>query len=365
MTTDLTEAAAGGSSGPEGAALLSAARRRLPSYLHRLDAVIRAAARGPAPEAAQRVGDVVRAAGTECGVAFSAAGVQDGAGTALGEVLVGHRAGPGTSHVVLSAHLDLSGPPGPGIDERGRAAGRGTAGAAGLLAALAAVEVLDDLERAAFGQVVIVLAPDRASRWSGSASSMVELAGGADAVLGTDCAAAVDTFVAGREGILEVAIPATGADHRLLWQDRMAELTAGWPEVGVTVVTAGSDTVVRVRSGTGAHLAAALGAVERLAAEEPASARIRSAVPPWTVGQAGAAAQQAVQDIGRSVGLTPQWVDLEEPGETNVLGMRCPVVLDGFGPVHHRDGEDSWIDLPTVPARVALLAGLLDRLSAA
>ena len=50
-------------------------------------------------------------------------------------------------------------------------------------------------------------------------------------------------------------------------------------------------------------------------------------------------------------------------GDANLLAAHCDAVLDGLGPVGGGDHSDAeYLDLTTVPDRVALLAGLISRL---
>jgi glutamate carboxypeptidase len=63
------------------------------------------------------------------------------------------------------------------------------------------------------------------------------------------------------------------------------------------------------------------------------------------------------------VGLDVRDAEAGGCGDANLLAHHCRTVLDGLGPVGGNDHSDAeYLDLNAVPARVALLAGLVSHL---
>ena len=68
-------------------------------------------------------------------------------------------------------------------------------------------------------------------------------------------------------------------------------------------------------------------------------------------------------EVGAELGMAVQHVETGGCGDANLLAAHCDAVLDGLGPVGGGDHSDAeYLDLTTVPDRVALLAGLISRL---
>ena len=327
------------------------------------------------------------------GMAVERVAVADGG--PLGDAVVGRLRGRGRRRVLLAGHLDTVFPRGAAaarpftVDATGIARGPGVCDdAGGLLAGIAAVEVLRELGHDGFGDVVVVATPDEEIGSPGSRRLLAELGAGADVVLGLECARADGALVVGRKGVADVAVslrgraahpgiePGAGANAALA-AARLAlafdELNAGDVTVNVGVLRAGGRPNVvpasgelraEVRAFDPAEFDAALARLRRLAAEATVVAEltVEAPVPPWCATAGTHALLALAREIGVEVGVDVRAVVTGGCGDANLLAGHCDTVLDGLGPVGGGDhGEAEYLDLTTVPARVALLAGLVAR----
>ncbi|MBV1850468.1 M20/M25/M40 family metallo-hydrolase [Catellatospora tritici] len=135
------------------------------------------------------------------------------------------------------------------------------------------------------------------------------------------------------------------------------------------VVAGHARLVVDVRAAEPDAYQAALADIARLA-ETPlvdgvtATIRIVAPTPPWPGGPGTAALLRVAAKVGAELGLTVTHAATGGCADANLLAESGAPVLDGLGPVGGGDhGPDEWLDLGSVIPRVALLAGLIDRIS--
>ena len=69
---------------------------------------------------------------------------------------------------------------------------------------------------------------------------------------------------------------------------------------------------------------------------------------------------RAAQDLAGELGFSVAGASTGGVSDANLVAAVGTPVLDGLGPVGGDDhSPDEWVDLATVPQRVALLAGLI------
>lgn len=389
--------------------LLAAAKARAGVYAERLAALV-GIDRGSRDvagltAAADRVAGYLGAAG----MAVTRLRVIDPSanGTPLGDAVVARLRGRGERRVLLAGHLDTVFPRGTAaarpftVDAAGIARGPGVCDdAGGLLAGITAVEVLGELGDDRFGELVVLATPDEEIGSPGSRALLAELGAAADTVLGLECARADGSVVTGRKGVADVVVtlrgraahagvePGAGASAALAAARltlAFATLDGGGVEGGVegggvtvttgvlragerpNVVPAFGELQVDVRALDPADFAATLERMRWLAAEVAgrgvtAEVAVRAPVPPWRATSGTSRLLAVARAVGAEVGVPVRGAVTGGCGDANLLAQHCDAVLDGLGPVGGGDhGEAEYLDLTTVPARVALLAGLLAR----
>ena len=95
----------------------------------------------------------------------------------------------------------------------------------------------------------------------------------------------------------------------------------------------------------------------------PADLTVEAPVPPWRATAGTRRLLALATEVGAELGMAVQHVETGGCGDANLLAAHCDAVLDGLGPVGGGDHSDAeYLDLTTVPDRVALLAGLISRL---
>lgn len=317
-------------------------------------------------------------------------------GRRYGPVVVGRRTGTGTARVVLFAHLDTVFPVGTATErpfriDGGRAFGPGVCDdGAGVAAALAAARVLEGSGYVGFGELVVAFTPDEEVGSPASREILAQLVAGADAALCLECARENGDLVGARKGVADVLVTVHGrAAHSGVEPERgvnaaveaarlvldLQALSGSVPGLTVNVgrVASGSranivpDTAelhLEVRSVGLAELVATLDAIDARAAR-PFVEGARIAVerldvcPPLerdaTDGLAGLALA-----TGTRLGLAFEVAATGGASDANFVAALGVPTLDGLGPVGGGDhGVDEWLDLESVPERIALLAGLV------
>ncbi len=368
---------------------MAAARARTHAYVTRLEELV-------SIDSGSGDRDGLRAMADRVGAILDEAGMMVSRVPAGGpDALVGRLRGTGRGRVLLVGHLDTVFPPGTaaarpfGVDASGVARGPGVCDdVGGLLAGVAAVEVLRDLERCTFGEVVLLATPDEEIGSPGSRDLLAEFGEWADVALGLECARANGALVSGRKGVADVAVRVVGrAAHAGIEPGAgisaalaVARLTLAvddingrWSDVTVNagvlragerpnIVAAEGTLVAEVRAERTSHFDGALAAIRDLAAAETVdtTVTVEAPVPPWSATGGTRRLLDRARRVGADIGLDVQHTVTGGCGDANLLALHCDTVLDGLGPVGGNDhSADEYLDLTSVPSRVALLAGLI------
>lgn len=317
-------------------------------------------------------------------------------GRRFGPVVVGRRLGTGTARVVMFAHMDTVFSEGTASERPfrvtdGIAYGPGVCDdVAGIAAGIAAARVLGRLGYAGYGELVLVLTPDEEVGSPASREILADVVRGADAALCLECARENGDLVGARKGVADVLITVQGrAAHSGVEPERginaaveaarllldLQALHGGTDGLTVNVgrVVSGSranivpesaELHVEVRAAALADLVGALDAIDERA-RHPFVEGARIAVTrmdvcpplerPATDGLAALARQ-----VGGRLGLSFDVAATGGASDANFVAALGVPTLDGLGPVGGGDHSiDEWLDLASVPDRVALLAGLV------
>lgn len=317
-------------------------------------------------------------------------------GRRYGPVVVGRRRGTGTARVVLFAHMDTVFPAGtagerPFRIDGGTAYGPGVCDdIAGIAAGLAAARVLDGLGYEGYGELVLALTPDEEVGSPASREILADAVRGADAALCLECARENGDLVGARKGVADVLVSIRGrAAHSGVEPERginaaveaarllldVQAMSGGAPGLTVNVgkVASGSranivpeqaELHVEVRATGLAELLSTLDAIdERGRHPFVEGARIEvtrlDVCPPLERSATDELAARA-REVGDLLGLSFDVAATGGASDANFVAALGVPTLDGLGPVGGGDhGVDEWLDLGSVPERVALLAGLV------
>ena len=317
-------------------------------------------------------------------------------GRRYGPVVIARRRGTGTARVVLFAHMDTVFPAGTAAErpfriDGGVAYGPGVCDdIAGIAAGLAAARVLDGLGYDGYGELVLALTPDEEIGSPASREILAEVAEGADAALCLECARENGDLVGARKGVADVLVSIRGrAAHSGVEPERginaaveaarllldVQALSGAEPGLTVNVgkVASGSranivpehaELHVEVRATGLAELVRTLDAIdERGRRPFVEGARIdvtRLDVCPPLERSATDDLAGLAREVGERLGLTFDVAATGGASDANFVAALGVPTLDGLGPVGGGDhGVDEWLDLSSVPERVALLAGLV------
>ncbi|HXV92983.1 MAG TPA: M20/M25/M40 family metallo-hydrolase [Pseudonocardia sp.] len=385
---------------PEGTALLAASWGRFHVFATRLEALTNIDSGSRDVEGLRLMADHVADYAAECGMTVTRVPTRDAEGEPLGEALVARKRGSGGRRVLLAAHLDTVFPAGTAaerpfsVDEHGHARGPGVCDdIGGLLAGITAIEVLDEAGFDDYGEIVLLATPDEEIGSIGSREIIARLGREADVVLALECARATGELVSGRKGVADVRVrlrgraahsgiePGAGASAALgaaRVAVEMDRLNDRWPDVTVNVgvlqagerpniVASEGELRAEVRAMDTAHFDAAIAALHEISARHcgpgvEATVTVEAPVPPWAPTAATEELLAAAVRVGEEVGVDVRHTLTGGCGDVNLLGAFCPAALDGLGPVGGRDhGPEEYLDLGSVPPRVALLAGLIAR----
>lgn len=321
-------------------------------------------------------------------------------GSRYGGVVVGRKRGRGSRRVLLFAHLDTVFADGtaqarPYREQGGRAFGPGVSDdKGGVLAALYAARLLDESGFTDFAELVIALTPDEEVGSPASGPILAAIASGMDAALCLECARENGDLVTARKGVADVRIRVEGraahagvephrgrnaaveAAHLLLDLQGLNGARDGLT-VNIGVVSAGERANVvparaelfgEVRAATLADLDWALASIEERAARpavDGVSSQVdRMAVCPPLEPEATAWLFAAAAAVGRQLGVTVAGAATGGVSDANFVAATGVPVLDGVGPIGGDDhSETEWLDLQSVPTRLALLAGLVIRVA--
>ncbi|MFC4148766.1 M20/M25/M40 family metallo-hydrolase [Micromonospora mangrovi] len=383
--------------------LLTAAGDRLADFHDRLTRLVAVDSGSGHVEGLRAAADLVQTWCLAAGMAVEREPVADPDGTPLGDVLVARRRGSGSRRILLAGHLDTVFPPGTAaarpfrVHDR-RAYGPGVSDdKGGLLAGLAAVEVLAALGLDGYGELVLVCTPDEEIGSTGSRPLLRTLGAEADVALCLECARDNGDLVSARKGVADLEVTVRGrAAHAGIEPERGANallaaarltvaldaLNGRWPGVTVNVgmLTAGgrpnvvadrARMLIDLRAWHSAEYEAALAEIRRLVAEPTVSGvraelAVHAPTPPWEPGPAGRWLTELAAKVGAGIGLPVSHTATGGCADANLLAEAGAAVLDGLGPVGGDDHSPTeWLDLDSVVPRVALLAGLIDEVARA
>jgi glutamate carboxypeptidase len=316
----------------------------------------------------------------------------------LGDVLVATLRGSGTKHTLLCGHLDTVFPAGEAaarpfrIDSYGIAYGPGVCDdKGGALAGLYALEALVSRNRNSYGSITLVLVPDEEIGSPGSGPVLRELAVGKDQALCLECARSNGDLVVARKGVADLVFTISGraahagiepekgasaavaAAHLALDLQSLADL---WPDVTLNVgriragtqanvVAAEATIIADLRATDPDHFAdvvAKAGALAGVCRVPGTTTRLRLEAPalPWATRPADQSLAERAQRLSAELNLELGLAATGGSADANHLAAVIPAVLDGLGPVGGDDHSmTEWLDLTSVPDRVALLASLL------
>jgi len=317
----------------------------------------------------------------------------------LGDLVIGRTGSGDGSRVLLIGHMDT-------VFDEGTAAARpfrtvgtlaygpGTSDMkGGLLAGFEAVEALRQTGADSEHTITYICNPDEEIGSPFSGPAIRELAVEHDVVFVLESARANGAVVSARKGVTDYAIELRGRSaHAGVEPEKGASavlaaahltvalhaLNGRWPGVTVNVGVAGGGTrtnVVPERADLHVDLRSPDEDSMREAEEAIRAACLESVVPGVEVvlrehgwhrpmersGGGGALAELAIM-IGKELGLELSETATGGASDANTTSAAGVPTLDGLGPVGgdaHADGE--WLDLSSVPVRVALLAALIDR----
>lgn len=381
--------------------LLATAGDRLGAYHERLARLVAVDSGSGQVDGLREAADLVQTWCLAAGLAVEREPVAEPSGTPLGDVLIARRRGRGRRRILLAGHLDTVFPPGtaatrPFRVHDGRAYGPGVSDdKGGLLAGLAAVEVLIGLGREEYGELVLVCTPDEEIGSPGSRPLLRTLGAEADVALCLECARDNGDLVSARKGVADLEIVLRGrAAHAGIEPERGANallaaarltvaldaLNGRWPgvTVNVGVLDAGgrpnvvadrARMLVDLRAWHTGEYASALAEIQRLVAEPTvpgvrAELAVHAPTPPWEPGPEDRWLAELAGKVGAGLGLPLSHTATGGCADANLLAEAGATVLDGLGPVGGDDHSPAeWLDLDSVVPRVALLAGLIDEVA--
>jgi glutamate carboxypeptidase len=381
-----------------GADLIAAAQARYPSYLDRLGALVSVDSGSRHLDGLHTAATALTGWATAAGLTVERVAVRDPDGHPLGDAVVARRRGSGTRRILLAGHLDTVFAPGtaaarPFRVEDGTAYGPGVSDdKGGVLAGLAAAEVLTALGRDTYAELVLLTTPDEEIGSVGSRPLLAALAADADAALCLECARENGDLVAARKGVADVEVTLQGrAAHAGIEPERGAnaalaaahltvavqQLNGRWPSVtlNVGVLEAGdrpnvvadrARLLIDLRAGRTAEFTAALAEIGVLAARESvpgvsAAVAVHAPTAPWERGAGTGRLLDMAATVGAGIGVPVRAAATGGCADANLLAAAGIPVLDGLGPVGGADhSPDEWLDLGSVVPRTALLAGLID-----
>ncbi|MFJ4030909.1 M20/M25/M40 family metallo-hydrolase [Streptomyces griseoluteus] len=383
--------------------LLAHTRTSLPRYLDELAQLVAVDSGSYSADGVNRVADWVE--GRMHGLGFTVRRLSGGTlptGQAAGDVLVARRAGAlahvdGARRILLAGHMDtvfddgtaaarpfsMGGDHahGPGVsDDKG-----------GLLAGIHAIEALDALGWDQYAELVLLATPDEEIGSPVSRPVTEAAAAEADCALALECARENGDLVIARKGVADLRVTVTGrAAHAGIEPERGAHaalaaahlvvalqaLNGRFPDVSVNVgvlrsgsrpniVPADAELHVEIRSSSAHGLDECRRAVEDLA-RTPSVPGTRTVVevtdvcPPMEDTAPGRRLAETALRVGAALGLRVGAAATGGVGDANIIAGTGTPVLDGLGPVGGGDhGPDEWLDVSSVPGRVALLAALI------
>ncbi|MFB7424233.1 MULTISPECIES: M20 family metallopeptidase [Streptomyces] len=389
--------------------LLDLARARRADYLRDLEELVSIDSGSYDADGVDRVADWIERRLARLGfdverVRFPAA--PDGHRT--GDALIGRKRGglsesEGGRRVLLAGHMDT-------VFENGTAAARpfriegSTAygpgvsdDKGGLLAGLTALEILGECGVDAYDELVLLATPDEEIGSPASRPLIEATAAGAHFGLGLECARENGDLVIARKGVADFRLTVTGrAAHAGIEPERGANaalaaahltvaiqaLNGHWDDVTVNVgvVRAGTranivcpqaELRIEVRAATTADIQRVTRAI-REAADQPGVPGVTVEVeqldlcPPMEDTPASRRMFDHACRAARAAGVELGAAATGGVGDANLIAGAGVPVLDGLGPVGGADHTpQEWLDVTSVPQRIALLADLIASLGEA
>ncbi|MFE0207104.1 M20 family metallopeptidase [Streptomyces sp. NPDC058985] len=387
------------------AELLTLARRRQRRYLADLAELVAIDSGSYSPDGVNRVADWVQARLELLGFTAERKQLPAVGGHRTGDGLVARKQGrlaeaEGGRRILLAAHMDTVFEDGTAVQRPFRVDGSLAHGPGvsddkgGMLAGLAALEILNQRGVDAYTELVFLATPDEEIGSPASRSLTEETARGVHFALGLECARENGDLVIARKGVADYRLTVTGrAAHAGIEPERGAnaalaaahlvvalqQLNGRWDgvTVNVGVVRAGTranivcpeaELRLEVRTATLAGAATARRAVEDLAArpQVPGTAVTVEQLdlcPPMEDTPAARHMLAHAEAVAGALGLDIGVAATGGVGDANLIAGTGVPVLDGLGPVGGADHTpQEWLDTTSVPHRVALLAGLITSL---
>ncbi|MEV6576092.1 M20 family metallopeptidase [Streptomyces sp. NPDC051577] len=388
---------------PYATALLPAAQAALPDYLRDLAHLVSIDSGSYSPRGVNQVADWLQERLGRTGFTTERiASPPTSEGQAFGDTLVARKPGrvrcaDGGRRILLAGHMDtvfsdgtaqerpfsLAGSMayGPGVsDDKG-----------GLLAGIAAVEILHQAGLEDFAEIVFLATPDEEVGSPASRPVTEAVADGMHHALALECARENGDLVIARKGVADFRITVTGrAAHAGIEPERGAnaalaaahltvalqELNWAWEDVTVNVgvIRAGTranivcpeaELRVEVRAVTLTDIRRAEDAITRAAAKPGVPGthvtveRLDLCTPMEDTTASRDMFHQA-RSAARAVGLDIGAAATGGVGDANFIAGTGVPVLDGLGPVGGADhSPQEWLDTTTVAPRTALLASLI------
>ncbi|MDP9341102.1 MAG: M20 family metallopeptidase [Actinomycetota bacterium] len=317
----------------------------------------------------------------------------------LGDLLVARVEGSGRHRVLLVCHMDTVWPEGT-VAERpfrldgDRGYGPGVSDAkSGLLAGVEAVDALRRLGMDSFGRLTFVCNPDEEVGSPFSGPFIREIAQESDVAFVLEAGRENGDIVSARKGVATIRVELLGrAAHAGVEPEKgrhavldgamkaveLQALNGRFPgiTVNVGVLCGGTrpnvvpdrcEMEVDVRGWETAALGEAVELIRSIL-ELPGVPGVRATVEPNTEhgpmerSPATVRLVETAQRCARDLGLDIRDASTGGVSDANLVSAVGTPVLDGLGPVGGDDhSPDEWVDLGSVPARVAILAGLIAR----
>ncbi|MGW6415955.1 M20 family metallopeptidase [Streptomyces sp. NPDC055055] len=382
---------------------LDLARARRPRYLHDLEQLVAIDSGSYSADGVNRVADWVERRLRE--MRFDVERVSfppTPDGHRSGDALIGRRRGAlpesaGGRRILLAGHMDTvfedgtaaarpfrldgSTAHGPGVsDDKG-----------GLLAGLTALEILIEHGEDDYAELVFLATPDEEIGSPASRTLIERTATGMHYGLGLECARENGDLVIARKGVADFRFTVTGrAAHAGIEPERGANaaLAAAHLTVALQALNGHWDDVTVnvgvVRAGTRANIvcpqaelhievrAATTNDIERVtramqeAADHPGVPGVTIEVeqldlcPPMEDTPASRRMLDHAHRAARAVGIELGAAATGGVGDANLIAGTGVPVLDGLGPIGGADHTpQEWLDVTSVPQRVAMLAGLI------
>ncbi|MFH9728579.1 M20 family metallopeptidase [Streptomyces sp. NPDC017254] len=382
--------------------LLGLARAHRTRYLDDLETLVSIDSGSYSPCGVNKVADWVEHRLASIGFDIERISFPPQAGQQSGDALIGRRQGrlpeaEGGRRILLAGHMDTvfedgtaaarpfhidgSIALGPGVsDDKG-----------GLLAGLTALEILGEHGIDTYSELVFLATPDEEIGSPASRALIEHTAAGMHYGLGLECARENGDLVIARKGVADFRLTVTGkAAHAGIEPERGANaalaaahltvtlqaLNGHWDDVTVNVgvVRAGTranivcpqaELRIEVRAATTADVERVRRAIQE-AADHPAVPGTTVVVeqldlcPPMEDTPASRRMLDKAQQAARAVGTELGAAATGGVGDANLIAGAGVPILDGLGPIGGADhSPQEWLDISSIPHRVAVLAALI------